>query len=100
MQMTLFPTDETPETFADGAVWWRGNWQLRNWRGWMQQREGGFGPWQFYVTGFSGPEDGNGIAHVYRVRADGSFHDVPVPINARSQILIEGRRWGRGHWNH
>lgn len=78
-----------------GATWWAGNWQIRNFHGWLQSREGGAGLWQFQIHGFSGPEGGDGLASVMRVtgRRD-------VPIDRHNRILIEGKRYGRAHWNH
>ena len=97
-QHTLF-TDMIDKA-KDGAIWWAGNWQCRNWHGYIQSREGGTGNWCFQVGGFSGPEDGNGIAHVCIIRADESLAVSPQPIDANNRILIEGKRYGRSHWNH
>jgi len=97
-QETLFPDliDKTKE----GATWWVGAWQCRNWHGFIQSREGGRGNWCFQIGGFSGPEEGNGIAHVYIIRSDGSLGESPHPIDGPGRVLIEGKRYGREHWNH
>lgn len=91
LELLAEPIDKT----RDGATWWAGNWQCRNWKGWLQSREGGKGTWTFQIGGFSGPEDGDGLARVYRVEGC-----QDVPIDRRNRILIEGKRYGRSHWNH
>ncbi len=96
-------TDLFPETInkgQHGATWQAGAWTVRNWRGYAQQREKGQRDWQFYVDGFSGPEDGNGIAHVLMIRADGTTCTAPHPIDRHNRITIMGRKYGRTHWDH
>lgn len=93
--LDLFPeTIKEIDKTKDGAVWWCGNWQCRNWRGWLQSREGGTGNWCFQIGSFSGPEDGNGTAWVYTITGDEG-----CPIDRHGRVLIEGKRYGRAHWN-
>lgn len=92
-QLELFA--DPPDRTTHGAKWWAGNWECRNWRGWLQSREGGTGNWCFQIHGFSGPEVGDGWAHVYKITGQ-----ERVPIDSRNRILIEGKRYGRDHWNH
>lgn len=99
MQETLFPLDPI-EKAKPGAQWTAGAWHCRNFNGWMQSREGGQGPWQFQIYGFSGPEDGDGTAAVYRIAADGTLKHQDVPIDRHNRILVDGRRYGRDHWDH
>ncbi|GGE30042.1 hypothetical protein GCM10011360_17670 [Primorskyibacter flagellatus] len=99
MQLELFALPPTKK-HMHGATWRVGAYECRNWHGWFQSREGGKGNWLFQIHGFSGPEDGNGIAHVYRVGTDGDLYDSPVPIDGPGRITINGRKYGRDHWNH
>lgn len=92
-QSELF--DKIEDHTREGAVWWAGNWQCRNWRGYLQHREGGSGAWCFIVHSFGGEPDRDGTAHIYRV--DGK---EDVPIDAHNRILVHGRRYGRGRWTH
>lgn len=43
---------ERTDKGASGAVWWVGNWQIRNNEGFLQDREEGQGHWQFVVYAF------------------------------------------------
>lgn len=90
------------ELFADtsahdshGAIWWAGNWQCRNWHGYLQHREGGSGNWCFIIHSFGGDPDGEGTAWVHRIEGKEA-----VPIDANNRLLIRGRRYGRSHWHH
>lgn len=79
-----------------------GNWQKRVIEGgWLQYRElrrdGTFGNWQFQVHGFDDSVTGQaGYCTVANI--DTARHEVP--IDACDRILINGRRYGRDHWNH
>lgn len=71
-------------------------WQSRDFHGYMQYREGSKGPWQFQIIGF----DTFGRHDFCRLKkADGSY-DYDVPINAKDEIKINGRWYGRKNWNH
>ena len=74
-----------------------GNYCVRNFKGYFQSREGDTGPWQFYVCGFGSTlPDGSGVCSV--LMADES--KKRVPIDARSRITIEDRRYGPARWDH
>lgn len=77
-----------------GAPRWEGNWEVRDFRGFHQSREGGAGVWRFYVTGFGYP--GEGWCSV--LRTDGG-HET-VPIDADRFITILGQRYSPAHWSH
>ena len=68
--------------------------------GFLQFREryddGKAGRWQFQIYGFSGGPPG------YETECSVCAVDGKrtVSIDARSRILIEGRRYGRNYWNH
>jgi hypothetical protein len=79
-----------------GATWRDGAWTARNWRGWFQSREDGSKIWRFQIIGFRGDHS----AMVYQVADTGGLVSVPVPIDAGDRILIEGKRYGRAHWDH
>ena len=101
-QLALF--DELP-TFhgfkhKHGARWKTGNWINRNWRGYLQSREVGAQDWCFQVYAFSGPEDGDGTAHVYKIDHDGDLYQSAEPIDGQGVITILGHRFGRSRWNH
>lgn len=91
--LDLFP--DTVDKTKDGATWQVGNWHCRNWHGFLQSREGDRGNWCFQVHGFAGPEDGDGTAWVYTITGQ-----EPCPIDKHNRILINGKRYGRAHWNH
>lgn len=91
-QLAFFdPVDKS----QPGAVWWAGDWQCRNWRGWLQSRETGRGNWCFTIYGF-----GETDCDVYAVDAAGELVTRDVPIDESSRITIEGRKFGRSHWMH
>ena len=91
-QMELFAHDMkgTP-----GAIWWEGNWQCRNHRGFYQVREEGRGHWEYVIFGF-----GNTSANVYRVATDGTLYRQDVPMQNDDHLFIDGRLYGRDHWRH
>lgn len=101
MAALLFP--DLPQDFTfraeHGAAWTSGAWQHRNWHGYWQSKERG-GNWRFYITGFTGPEDGDGTAYVMKLDAHGRDVSEPHPINGRGHVLILGRRYGRQNWDH
>lgn len=86
---------EDPAHTQDGAVWWAGNWQCRNWHGLLQHREGGQGNWCFLVHSFGGDPDADGTAWLHGI--DGK---TPVPIDRANRILVEGKWYGRERWHH
>lgn len=49
--------------------------------------------WIFYITGFSYCDK---FAHI--LKSDGSTEFVP--IDKKDRILINGKLYGRDHWNH
>ena len=78
-----------------GSVWWSGRHQCRNWQGYYQTREGGTGPWQFIIYAF-----GDDDAVIYVIDARGALKHTRVPIDAHNRLLINGKRYGRRHWDH
>ena len=82
---------------AHGQSAFIGAWQVRNFHGYQQSREGGAGRWRFYVSGFGRVFDG---AHVECsvLRIDGSL-DV-VPIDAQGRITVLGHPYGPTNWDH
>ena len=72
-----------------------GNWQKRTLAGgWLQYREGGKGQWKFQISGFHAFGNPN-ACHV--LTSDGKRE---VRIDNRDRIEIEGRLYGRQHWDH
>ena len=94
LQNDLVPVDRS----LHGAVWTTGNYQCRNFHGYFQSREAGTGNWMFQVPWFANDDK---TCTVYRIGDDGELaHENNVPIDAKNQITILGRRYGRDHWNH
>ena len=48
----------SPDTLAEGETRWMGNWQVRNFKGYFQSREGGAGTWRFQVSTFDATSTG------------------------------------------
>ncbi len=72
-------------------------WQVRNFHGYHQSREGSAGPWRFYVSGFDHTFSGqDGFCYVLLTGGN----TERVPIDKDDRILINGRRYGREHWSH
>ncbi|TFF36178.1 hypothetical protein [Mucilaginibacter psychrotolerans] len=73
--------------------------QIRNFKGYHQHREcTEIGDkltcrWVFYICGFSFCDN-----YAFVLKFDGS--EELVSIDAEDRILINGRRYGRKHWNH
>ena len=91
-QMELFAHDMKG---VPGAIWWEGNWQCRNHRGFYQVREEGKGHWEYVIYGF-----GDSSANVYRVATDGTLYRQDVPMQGDAHICIDGRNYNRDHWRH
>lgn len=92
------PSPKLPPPLKHGETGWVGNWQVRNFHGYHQSRECGRGTWQFHITGFdSTPSGQSGYCTVAKY---GGGTEPRVPIDAKDRILIQGRRYGRSHWNH
>jgi hypothetical protein len=72
------------------------NWQERvTSTGFKQFREGNRGRWRFQVYGFRGEPGTHSTCTVYA--ADGRRE---VDIDPKDRILIEGKWYGRVHWDH
>ncbi|WP_226554830.1 hypothetical protein [Celeribacter naphthalenivorans] len=92
----LFP--KTIDKSQNGATWWRGAWECRNWNGYFQEREGGTGNWCFRIPWFSNDDKS---CTVYVIAADGEITKRDeIPINDAGEILIRGKRYGREFWHH
>lgn len=89
----LFP--ETINKGQHGATWTVGNWQVRNFHGFIQQRERGQRNWQFYIDGF-----GDFDCSVAGLDENGMRISRRVPIDEANRITIMGRKYGRAHWDH
>ena len=85
------------EKGTNGAMWWCGNHQCRNFQGYYQAREGGIGHWQFVIYGFGFDDT---TASVYRVDSQGELYREDVPIDEKSRISENGRKYGRRNWQH
>lgn len=81
-------------------VWWDSNVQCRSLNGWFQWRYNGESFWQYQVSVFSGPAEGEGTAHVFRVSPERTLYTEPCRIDARNRILIDGKWIGRRRWDH
>lgn len=93
-QKHLFETP--PEDMArHGAVWWRGNWQCRNFHGYFQSREGGAGVWCFQIYAF-----GDTDCCVYALNALGEMVQKRAPLDDQNRITICVRKYGRRQWAH
>lgn len=80
-----------------GQKAWIGNYEVRNFHGFYQSREGGKGPWQFHVSGFDDTVTGQaGTCTV--ILAKGGVESIP--IDATDRITINGRKYGRANWKH
>lgn len=72
-------------------------WERRDFHGFAQYRECPADRWRFYVCGFDATVSGQaGYCNV--LRTDGT--EQSVPIDADDRIFINGRSYGRRHWNH
>lgn len=102
MQMALFEELPTFHGFKgeDGAHWRAGSGVARNWRGYFRWSESGQGLGSFYVSGFSGPEHGNGMAHVLMIDKNGDEYTVPHTITESGVLIIMGQRYDRRYWDH
>lgn len=78
-----------------GAVWWRGNWECRNFHGYFQSREDGTGPWQFQIDSFDDTD-----CWVDTLDASGKMIHEAVPIDDQSRITVRGRKYCLDHWAH
>ncbi len=92
----LFP--ETIDKGRPGSIWWVGNWQIRNFQGFMQSREEGRGNWCFQIYGFGA--DGGDWCSVHGLDAAGEQIMHRVWIDAKDRLHIAGQTYGRAHWNH
>ncbi len=89
----LFP--ETINKGQHGTTWTVGNWQVRNFHGYMQSREDGQRNWRFYIHGF-----GDTDCSVAGLDENGQNISRRVPIDRANRITIMGRKYGRAHWDH
>lgn len=91
------PEPQPPQPLREGEVRMAGDWQVRNFRGFLQSREGTSGSWRFYVSGFSPVTEGvAGTCSVLLV--DGAKRQVE--IDSANRILIEGTWYGPSRWDH
>lgn len=87
----------SPDTLAEGETRWMGNWQVRNFKGYFQSREGGAGTWRFQVSTFDATSTGqHGSCSL--ILADGGR--ATVPIDAKDRISVLGVKYNRSHWAH
>lgn len=88
---------DKPTALAEGETRWIGNWQIRNFKGYYQSREGGAGPWKFHVSGFDATTTGqHGSCSL--ILAGGGRE--AVPIDAKDRISVLGVKYNRNHWVH
>ena len=80
-----------------GEVRTIGNWQVRNYKGFYQSREGGVGDWQFHISSFDSSMTGS-AGKCSLILAGGGTEDVP--IDAQDRITVDGIKYGRKHWKH
>lgn len=80
-----------------GAIWWAGDYECQNFNGWYLSRWGGEGHWQFHIYGFGNDEVS---CSVYRLNTSGALELETVPIDEQDRITIDGKKYGREHWNH
>lgn len=91
-QLSFFdPVDKA----IPGAKWWAGNWQCRNFHGFLQQREDGRCPWQFVIYAF-----GECDAAVYAVDGQGKLVHTSCAMDHKDNLVIRGKRYGRRYWCH
>lgn len=69
----------------------------RDFHGFAQFREDENDPWRFYVSGFDSTSCGE-AGECAVLRTDGGLEWVP--IDAENRISINGRKYGRQHWDH
>lgn len=93
-QQQLFETPRA-DMARHGAVWWRGNWECRNFHGYFQSREGGEGLWCFQIHAF-----GDTDCCVYALDTSGLLIQMRVPIDDQNRITVRGRKYGRNQWAH
>ncbi|MBV7542185.1 hypothetical protein [Acidovorax sp. sic0104] len=94
---SLETQSSAPTALAEGETRWIGNWEVRNFHGYYQSREGGTGPWKFHISSFDSSSTGQ-CGYCSLVLAGGGRLDVP--IDARDQIMVLGVRYGRKNWAH
>lgn len=85
------------QTLSIGQVAWVGGYQVRNFHGYYQSREGGVGKWQFHVSGFDASTTGM-EGRCTLILADGGREEVP--IDAVDRISVLGAMYGRDQWKH
>lgn len=80
-----------------GAVWWIGDYECQNYRGYFRSREGGKGNWCFQIPWF-GSDDLT--CTVYTLDKQGEMVHEDVPIDEEGRITVLDKKYGRNFWNH
>ena len=91
-QLSLFGTIDKTQY---GKIWWHGNYQCRNHKGFFQDRENGIGPWTFVIHSFGEIE-----CEVYSLDALGNLTTSMVPMTQDSKLQIDGRCYSNRYWRH
>lgn len=99
-QLILIETPSKPVEYIKDGMLHRnhGTWEERNFWGFRQTRYHG-DPWQFYISGFSGPQlsDGSdGTGHV--LKFDGGT--LPCQMDMRGRVRIDGHWYSHKYWDH
>lgn len=90
-------TSSDTQPLAPGEVRSVGNYQVRNFKGFYQSREGGKGPWKFHISGFDSTTTGS-AGFCTLILANGG-REV-VPIDEKDRISVLGIKYSRENWMH
>ena len=90
-------TSNDTQPLALGEVRTVGNYQVRNFKGFYQSREGKEGAWKFHISGFDSTTTGS-AGFCTLILANGGREEVP--IDAKDRISVLGAKYGRENWIH
>ena len=90
-------TSNDNQPLALGEVRTVGNYQVRNFKGFYQSREGKEGAWKFHISGFDSTTTGS-AGFCTLILANGGREEVP--IDAKDRISVLGAKYGRENWIH
>ena len=93
MEQTLF--DPPKYSTIHGKTWWSSSYQLRNFHGYLQQRESTNDPWQFIIYAF-----GDDDAQLQTINNEGNIYLAICQMPDEDHLLVNGKKYGRDNWCH